>query len=153
MADIFEYQEDRTYFEDLLYSAGGLEKNRDLFDFRPPKIKRDEFNRIRKKILSELIDQYGNICQLACHEDCATSADEVDHLIPLSSNVLNKELRHQKGKDGKKVPTQSFGSNSARNLLLSCRRCNAFKKNKMPSQALILERLAKVRISNIDKPT
>ncbi|MFW5911012.1 MAG: hypothetical protein ACOCUJ_04145 [Thiohalospira sp.] len=36
------------------------------------------------------------------------------------------------------MPSQSFGSNAIRNLVLSCRRCNAFKKNKMPSEGQVL---------------
>lgn len=53
--------------------------------------------------------------------------------MPLSSNVLNKQLRGFRANNGKKAPTQSFGSNHPTNFVLSCTRCNAFKKNKIPT--------------------
>jgi len=55
-------------------------------------------------------------------------------MIPLSSNVLNKKLRGTKPEKGKKTPTQSFGSNNFANFILACRRCNAYKMNKIPTQ-------------------
>lgn len=73
---------------------------------------------------------------------------EVDHLIPLSSNVLNKTLRHLKAAKGKKVQTQSFGSNHPDNLILACTRCNAFKKNRMPDAGL----LVRVHAAKSQKP-
>lgn len=59
----------------------------------------------------------------------------VDHLIPLSSNKLNKELRQLKALKGKKVLTQSFGSNNLSNLVLACKKCNSYKKHRFLSKA------------------
>ena len=130
---IFEFQEDYEFFDELLESLGGIECHQSLFDFRNPYIKRNEFNKTREEIFNELVKTNGNVCQLRCHPECTNIADELDHLIPLSSNVLNKSLRNLKGKSGKKVPAQSFGSNRKSNLVLACKRCNAFKKHRMPS--------------------
>jgi 5-methylcytosine-specific restriction endonuclease McrA len=74
---------------------------------------------------------------LRCHPDCTEIGVEVDHLIPLSSNVLNKKLRKMKGENKKKVPAQSFGSNDLSNFILACSRCNAFKKHRLPSSELL----------------
>jgi 5-methylcytosine-specific restriction endonuclease McrA len=42
-----------------------------------------------------------------------------------------------RGQGGKKVPALSYGSNDLANLVLACKRCNAFKKHLMPSKELI----------------
>jgi len=55
----------------------------------------------------------------------------VDHYIPLSTNELNKKLRNLKAEPGKKVKSQSFGSNDLDNFTLACSRCNGFKKHKI----------------------
>jgi len=133
----FDYPEDQLEFEDRLRASGGLEQNQHLFDFREPQIKRKEFNKIRNQIFEELRTRHGNCCQLRCHPDCTEIGVEVDHLIPLSSNVLNKELRKMKGENKKKVPAQSFGSNDLSNFILACSRCNAFKKHRLPSSELL----------------
>ena len=130
----FENIEDEQYFAELLEVIGGLEANRRLFDFRDPGNKRREFNRARDSVFSALVKAHGDSCQLCCHEDCAGVASQVDHLIPLASNTLNKSLRAMKGKEGKKTPPQSFGSNDISNLVLACARCNAFKKNSFPTK-------------------
>lgn len=137
MTDSFSNKEDKDYFDSLFQDFGGLPKNIDLFDFREPQIKRKEFNKIRSKIFQDLKSKFGSVCQLKCHQDCTNSADEVDHLIPLSSNVLNKQLRGFRANNGKKAPTQSFGSNHPTNFVLSCTRCNAFKNNKIPTIDMI----------------
>ncbi|MBN2785885.1 MAG: HNH endonuclease [Pontiellaceae bacterium] len=133
----FEYSEDRDFFDDLFRDHGGVDQNNQHFDFRDPAEKRAEFNKIRKSVFADLQSRVGNICQLGCHPDCEGTGTQVDHLIPLSSNVLNKEIRRMKGADGKKVKTQSFGSNDKSNFILACARCNAFKKHRFPSRELI----------------
>lgn len=131
----FEYAEDRQYFIDLLASgdANRFEREfRDRFDFRPPAVKRREFNVLRKKLYPVLFKKYHGHCQLRIHPDCSkVKKFDVDHIIPLSTNVLNKQLRHLKAKPGRKVRTQSFGSNSPRNLILACSRCNQYKKHRL----------------------
>lgn len=133
----FENIEDEKFFDKLLEKIGGLEKNKRLFDFRDPNLKRNEFNKICKPMFTKLVKKYGNSCQLCCHDDCELEATEIDHLIPLSSNELNKHLRGMKGSSGKKTPSQSFGSNHITNLVLACKRCNAFKKHRFPSEKII----------------
>ena len=131
----FQYPEDREFFLTLL--ACGNEKKfetefSDYFDFRHPAIKRWEFDKIHKKILADLLEKYGEVCQLRVHPDCSTVAIwESDHIIPLSTNELNKKLRHMGRSGSEKVPAQSFGSNHHKNLTLACKRCNAFKKHRI----------------------
>lgn len=137
----FEYPEDREFFANLL-ADGDTEKLEkefaDLFDFRHWAMKRWEFNKIRKKVLVDLIEKYHGECQLRIHEDCSKEAIfEPDHIIPLATNELNKKLRGISRISSEKVPTQSFGSNHPRNLTLACKRCNAFKKHRfVPSKGL-----------------
>lgn len=137
----FEYPEDQEFFAHLLTdgSIEFLEKEyKDLFDFRHPAIKRWEFDKTRKKVLQALIEQYKGECQLCIHPECDTSSGlEPDHIIPLSSNVLNKELRGQKRTSSAKVESQSFGSNHPRNLTLACKRCNAVKKHHILQKEII----------------
>lgn len=135
----FEFPEDKEFFEELLFHFGGLSQNLGLFDPRELSIKRAEFSKIRNKVFQSLKEVHGNVCQLRCHDECAGKAENVDHLIPLSSNKLNKELRYMKGVGGKKVASQSFGSNNKINFALACARCNSYKKHKFPSIE-ILER-------------
>lgn len=131
----FEYPEDREFFANLL--TGGDEKRLeieflDYFDFRHPAIKRWEFNKVKKKLLAELILKYDGKCQLHIHPDCSKDGKfEPDHIIPLSTNELNKKLRQLVRTSNEKVPAQSFGSNNPKNLILSCKRCNAFKKHRI----------------------
>ena len=129
----FENIDDERFFKNLLEIIGGLKKNELLFDFRNPSQKRNEFNKISKQMFKKLVKKYGNSCQLRCHDDCGLEATEIDHLIPLSSNELNKHLRGMKGRGGKKTPSQSFGSNHISNFVLACKRCNAFKKHRFPT--------------------
>lgn len=76
---------------------------------------------------------------------CKNSPLVLDHFIPLSSNTLNKLLRKLWAKPGRKVPTQSFGSNHPDNLVLACQRCNAYKKQRVPDRALVLRVIAAKR--------
>jgi len=139
----FEYPEDGKYFRDLLCTPGdGLDKYLSLFDFRSPVIKRKEFNQQRAQLLADLLRQYGRVCQLHYSVKCdIDSGIEVDHLIPLSSNKLNKELRHLAAIPGMKVATQSFGSNHPSNLILACHACNSYKKHRLLERDQIMPKL------------
>jgi len=139
----FDFSEDRDFFQDLFDSIGGVDKFEDLFDFADPSEKRKAFSSIRNQVYEELVAEHGDVCMLKYHADCSDKAEQVDHLIPLSSNNLNKSIRKIKGLNGKKTPTQSFGSNNRRNFVISCARCNAAKKNNLPSKNLI-QRLLQV---------
>ncbi|MBP6859075.1 MAG: hypothetical protein KBC69_00415 [Candidatus Magasanikbacteria bacterium] len=109
-----------------------IQKYSDYFDFRSPAIKRKEFNKIRNQVFKTLTASVDLICQLKAHPDCSkVKKFDVDHYIPLSSNELNKKLRHMKMVGSKKVVSQSFGSNHIKNLQIVCGRCNAFKKHRI----------------------
>ena len=140
----FMFPEDQSFFQKLLCDENEeLPKYESLFDFRPPDIKRKEFNTIMKKVRPQLEESSGKVCQLQCSELCnIESGINVDHVIPLSSNKLNKELRQLKALKGKKVLTQSFGSNNLSNLVLACKKCNAFKKHRFLSKAELKRILA-----------
>jgi hypothetical protein len=129
----FEYPEDKNFFQSLLCDEGeDISLYESLFDFRPPIIKRREFAKKYKTILTQLLENYGKVCQLRYSEHC--NIDEgfnIDHLIPISSNKLNKHMRELKALKGKKVITQSFGSNDLSNLVIACKKCNSFKKHKI----------------------
>jgi hypothetical protein len=131
----FQYVRDKEFFADIL-SDGDMvafeKKFKDFFDFRDPKVKRKEFNVIRDRVFNKLIKKYGKKCQLQLSSDCKMSKKfAVDHIIPLSSNQLNKKIRKIKGVLRKKTQTQSFGSNLDKNLTLSCQKCNSLKHNKI----------------------
>lgn len=132
----FEFPEDRKYFESL-FGVSNIDQCSDFFDFRDPKVKRKEFSLIRKKVFANLIEKHGFVCQLSCHEDCLQKPTQVDHLIPLATNQLNKKSRRLNALPRKKVVAQSFGSNNPINLILACSRCNAFKKHKLPDKDMI----------------
>ncbi len=125
----FEFDEDRLYFEKVM--GVPIKKIETLFDFRDARIKRKEFNRVRNILFQELKKRYGITCMLAltcCNSD---SGFVIDHIIPLSTNQLNKELRNIKANTGKKVIAQSFGSNHFDNLVIACNTCNNSKKHKI----------------------
>ena len=73
-----------------------------MFDFRIPEIKRKEFNKIRNQKLESLKAQFGIRCMLSLDVCDLESGIAVDHLIPISSNILNKEIRRLKAEKGKK---------------------------------------------------
>jgi 5-methylcytosine-specific restriction endonuclease McrA len=143
----FEYAEDRRFFRKLLCKRGrGLSAFANLFDFRPPHTKRAEFNRKMRTLRADLIARYGKVCQLRLLDDCGLQHGlAVDHLIPLSSNKLNKELRQLAAKPGRKVATQSFGSNDPANLVLACGRCNGYKKHRFLEPSKVREILSRKR--------
>lgn len=133
----FEFPQDKEFFDELFIEFGGVEKFPELFDFSEPKTKRDAFSKIRAQIFAELKGQFGDICMLNSHKDCSQQAENVDHFIPLQSNVLNKKIRNLVRELPKKVPSQSFGSNHKLNLVLACSRCNGHKLNKFPSKEML----------------
>jgi len=130
----FEYPEDKVFFMNLFR----CDKEKDFdsrfyrfFDFRLPDLKRKEFNGKRNTLYRSYFAE-GRVCQLKLIDTCSQSGSfAIDHMIPLSSNELNKNIRKLEAMKGKKVQTQSFGSNHRDNLLLACRECNDFKKHRM----------------------
>jgi len=130
----FEFPEDRAFFAELLTenNISRLENEyAEFFDFRSPDLKRREFNGHRGIIFSEIFKRDKGQCQLrlsGCTHDKGPFV--IDHFIPLSSNKLNRKLRGQKQKNGKKPKTQSFGSNNIKNLVLACESCNSLKKHR-----------------------
>ena len=90
----FQHPEYRGFFEGMLCRDGEvLELYADLFDLGPVPAKRSAFVRIRGARLNELIGRFGIVCMLGLAPDCDVASGLcLDHLIPLSSNKLNKEL-------------------------------------------------------------
>lgn len=125
----FKLKEDEIFFIDLLNE----DFKWDYFDFSEPNDKRKKFNKNRNRILEKLISEYGQKCQLNYIDICDESTGfVVDHIIPLSTNVLNKKLRNQKTVDkNHKVQSESYGSNNYCNLIIACTKCNSYKKNKI----------------------
>ena len=76
------------------------------------------------------------VCELRLDEDWSGRAEAVDHMIPLSSNVLNKS-RGVPRVLPKKVATQSFGSNDQTYFLLACSACNGFKFNRFERDLIL----------------
>ena len=130
MLNQFQYDDDRIFFETLLEDQPS-ELLENLFDFRPVIIKRREFNKIRKQVLENLILKHGESCMLAFEVCNMESGIQVDHIIPLSTNELNKDIRELSPEKGRKVKTQSFGSNHIDNLIIACGKCNGSKKHKI----------------------
>jgi len=106
----FDFIEDRGFFEKLLCDNNNtIETCGSLFDFRSANIKRREFNLLRKGLRANLLQTYGATCFLNYQDICdIKSGIVVDHLIPLSTNQLNKALRKLKSAKGKKVVAQKF---------------------------------------------
>lgn len=60
-----------------------------------------------------------------------SSGYQIDHIIPVTTNILNKKLRNMKSKDiSKKVQSESYGSNHLNNLILMFQACNQHKKHR-----------------------
>ncbi|MBP6858987.1 MAG: hypothetical protein KBC33_04145 [Candidatus Pacebacteria bacterium] len=139
----FEYPEDREFFANLL-AEGNVEKLEtqfsDLFDFRHHAIKRWEFNKTKKKILTDLIERYNGTCQLRIHPKCSTTNIwHPDHIIPLASAELHRKLRHLKNNpDGSKPESANYGSNHPRNFTLACDKCNSRKKHRILESEVLL---------------
>lgn len=119
-----------------------IENFRTLFDFRPPNKMRREFNISKNEILEKLLARHGCNCMLGMGCCNLESVVTLDHLIPLSTNQLNKELRNLQPEKGKNVKSQSFGSNHIDNLIIACADCNKHKKHRILNQ----EKITKILI-------
>jgi 5-methylcytosine-specific restriction endonuclease McrA len=123
-------EEDYNYLE-TMFPKGYLGKVREFLDPRDASLKRGEFSKIRNQVYAELKEAEGEKCQL--NYDCCDESTgfEVDHIFPLSTNVLNKRLRKMPAPEGKKVPAQPIGSNNRANLILACKKCNGHKMHRL----------------------
>jgi 5-methylcytosine-specific restriction endonuclease McrA len=116
-----------------------------FLDPREPEVKRNEFSKIRNHLFAYLEKADGLECQLK-YECCDESTGfEVDHIFPLSTNVLNKRIRNLPAPEGKKVPAQAIGSNNPLNLILACKKCNGHKKHRL-IKVEVLKRILESRI-------
>ena len=142
----FKDEEEIKFFQELLETDNILNYLY-LFDFRDEKIKRKEFTKQYKKIMKYLIEYYGKNCLLKTTPQCnIDDGIHIDHLIPISTNLLNKKIRNIERDFGKKAKTQSFGSNDIRNLIITCKHCNENKKNKFLTKEKYKELIDKGKI-------
>lgn len=121
--------QERGSKEEAFFDSLNLSLSDNNFDSRDLAVKRKEFNSSRNKLLKQLLEARGEKCQLRLFEECEGKLVP-DHMIPLSSNILNKYIYKLKAEKGKKIATQSFGSNHPENLLVACERCNNHKKHR-----------------------
>ena len=129
----FEHPEDEEFFALLLANENKEElraKCMPRFDFLESSVKRADFDKLKKLVMKKMAQEGRTKCELHLLEDCDSQNLVLDHIVPLSSNELNKHLRKMTAPQGKKVPTQSFGSNDPRNFLVACEKCNNFKKHR-----------------------
>ena len=128
----FKYKEDEIFFKNLL---DFLDEDvfTSLFDYSDPIDKRKGFNKIIKPIFEDLLLKQQGKCYLAFDSICDTSKGyQIDHIIPLSTNILNNHLRTITSVfSNKKVQTESYGSNHSNNLILTCKACNQHKKHRI----------------------
>ena len=131
----FKYKNDEMFFKKMLEFLN-IDTFLTLFDFSEPIEKRKEFNKIKKKFYDQLMLKQQGECYLAFNSICDVSKGyQIDHMIPLSTNILNKNLRNLKSTDkNKKVQSESYGSNHINNLILTCKSCNQNKKHKLLNQ-------------------
>jgi 5-methylcytosine-specific restriction endonuclease McrA len=131
----FKYKNDEMFFKKMLEFLN-IDTFLTLFDFSEPIEKRKEFNKIKKKFYDQLMLKQQGECYLAFNSICDVSKGyQIDHIIPLSTNILNKNLRNLKSTDkNKKVQSESYGSNHINNLILTCKSCNQNKKHKLLNQ-------------------
>jgi 5-methylcytosine-specific restriction endonuclease McrA len=131
----FKYNNDEMFFKKMLEFLN-IDTFLTLFDFSEPIEKRKEFNKIKKKFYDQLMLKQQGECYLAFNSICDVSKGyQIDHIIPLSTNILNKNLRNLKSTDkNKKVQSESYGSNHINNLMLTCKSCNQNKKHKLLNQ-------------------
>ena len=136
-------EEDYNYLE-TMFPDEFLGQVCKFLDPRDASLKRREFNKVRNQRYAELKEEEGEKCQLN-YECCDESTGfEVDHIFPLSTNVLNKKLRNMPAPEGKKVPPQPIGSNNPENLILACRKCNGYKKHRL-IRVTVLKRILERR--------
>jgi 5-methylcytosine-specific restriction endonuclease McrA len=136
----FIYKEDEIYFKSLLQDVNE-EAFTSLFDCSSPLEKRKAFDKNKKAIFDRLNDIQSAVCLLGFKGVCdRTKGIEIDHIIPLSSNSLNKALRHMKAVEkGRKVKSESYGSNDMNNLILVCKPCNQHKKHRLLNKEVYQE--------------
>lgn len=133
MLSLQETYETQYFTKLLCQGEDELSRFSDLFDLRPLAVKRAEFNRLAKAVRLELLKSRGDQCELQIAGVCLGNVDlQVDHLIPLATNVVNK-LNGVKAVNGRKVKSHSYGSNHMSKLGLACRACNAHKKHRILS--------------------
>lgn len=129
----FEYPDDEHFFA-LLLASGDKEELRAKFmrrfDFREPSLKRAVFDKLKRLVMEEMAQEGRTQCELHLVGDCDSQNLVLDHIVPLSSNELNKHLRKMTAPQGKKIPAQSFGANDRENFLVACAKCNNFKKHR-----------------------
>lgn len=149
----FEFPEDRDFFYRLLITDTNedFEIYMSLFDFRSNEIKRKEFNKLRDWLFADLEKLHGHICMLNLEICDPTAKLVIDHVIPLTTNKLNKDLRQLEAKPGKKVKSQNFGSNHIDNLILACEKCNNNKKHRLLDGQKLKEILTKKQLSKRNK--
>ena len=129
----FKYPEDEQFFASILCD-GDKKKLKDQFmfqfDFSDPVSKRKAFGKLKKMMMAEVLKDRKRRCELKLAPDCKDQGLVLDHMVPLASNELNKHLRKMSAPSGKKVPSQSFGSNHPSNFISACEACNNFKKHR-----------------------
>ena len=136
-------EEDYNYLE-TMFPDEFLGQVCKFLDPRDASLKRREFSKIRNQVYAELKEVEGEKCQL--NYDCCDESTgfEVDHIFPLSTNVLNKRLRKMRAPKGKKVPAQPIGSNNRANLILACKKCNGHKMHRL-IRVEVLKRILEYR--------
>ena len=144
----FRDEQEKQFFMELLCSdQDSINDFGYLFDFREPKDKRSEFNRKRSRILAFLIDTEGANCILHFGNCDLKSGYNIDHIIPISTNIINKHVHKMPAEKGKKVKTESYGSNDIYNLRIACQNCNLEKKHRFLTREemkVILENKEKI---------
>jgi 5-methylcytosine-specific restriction endonuclease McrA len=128
----FKFKDDEIFFKNLLDFLDEAVFT-SLFDFSDPIYKRKTFNKIKKTIYEDLLLKQEGKCYLSFDGICDISKGyQIDHVIPLSTNILNKHLRNITSvSSNKKVQTESYGSNHSNNLILTCKACNQHKKHRI----------------------
>lgn len=147
--DEFEFSADRDFFKGYLITGPNedFEIYKTLFDFRPNAIKRKEFNKAKARLFADLEKLHGQACMLNLEICDPTAKLVIDHIIPLTTNKLNKELRQLKAEPYKKVKSQNFGSNHIDNLILACEKCNNHKKHRLLDRQKLKDILTKKQLT------
>lgn len=91
----FEFEDDRAFFEALLCHEGeALTAYAELFDFRPPEVKRRDFAAVRSSTLAGRLVEPGAQCQLALSGVCTPASGWViDHRPPPTASAPKPQPR------------------------------------------------------------